>query len=140
MKKLLVFMFAMLPVAVRAQSTQGYTAKAKETVNYCNAIDVEKLKGIQAAMVATSVVSGISAGGNIFSSVVNFGGMDNANAKTNKGKGTNIGQGMGIAAAVASGIGTAGSVSSTAMTGASLADLQKIIENVQACQDGLKEL
>ena len=138
MKKLLVFMFAMLPVAVRAQSTQGYTAKAKETVNYCNAIDVEKLKGIQAAMVATSVVSGISAGGNIFSSVVNFGGMDNANAKTKKG--TNIGQGMGIAAAVASGIGTAGSVSSTAMTGASLADLQKIIENVQACQDGLKEL
>ena len=137
MKKLLVFMFAMLPVAVRAQSTQGYTAKAKETVNYCNAIDVEKLKGIQAAMVATSVVSGISAGGNIFSSVVNFGGMDNANAKMN---GKDIGQGMGIAAAVASGIGTAGSVSSTAMTGASLADLQKIIENVQACQDGLKEL
>ena len=137
MKKLLVFMFAMLPVAVRAQSTQGYTAKAKETVNYCNAIDVEKLKGIQAAMVATSVVSGISAGGNIFSSVVNFGGMDNANAKIND---KNIGQGMGIAAAVASGIGTAGSVSSTAMTGASLADLQKIIENVQACQDGLKEL
>ena len=136
MKKLFIVMLAMLPVAVRAQTEKPrYTKKEKEVINKCQSIATDKLDQIMGTMIATGVISGISASANTFSSVTNA-----VEAVKQKRDSQDADNKMGIATLVATGVGTTGGVVSAGMAGGSLAEMVKIIEDVEACQDGLNEL
>ena len=134
MKKLFILMFSLLSVAVKAEKPAfpRYTENEKATVNYCRAINTSKREEIKGKMIAVGVVSGISASANTYSAIVNF-------KKIDKDK-SDSATGNRIASNIATGLAAAGSMTSTGLTGASLADLENIIDNVKKCQSGLNSL
>lgn len=143
MKKLFILMFSLLSVAVKAEKPvlPRYTENEKATVNHCRAIDTSKIEEIKGRMIAVGVVSGISAGANTYSAVVNYAKLD----QKTEGEGesatkTKSAKAHGIASNIATGVAAAGSITSTGLTGASLADLENIIDNVKKCQSGLNSL
>lgn len=141
MKKLFILMFSLLSVAVKAEKPvfPRYTENEKATVNHCRAINTSKIEEIKGRMIAVGVVSGISAGANTYSAVVNYAKFDKAKDGADEKKKASA-EAHGIASNIATGVAAAGSITSTGLTGASLADLENIIDNVKKCQSGLNSL
>lgn len=139
MKKLFILMFSLLSVAVKAEKPvfPRYTENEKATVNHCRAINTSKIEEIKGRMIAVGVVSGISAGANTYSAVVNYSKFDKEKEDGANSKSAKV---HGIASNIATGVAAAGSITSTGLTGASLADLENIIDNVKKCQSGLNSL
>lgn len=136
MKKLFILMFSLLSVAVKAEKPAfpRYTENEKATVNYCRAINTSKIEEIKGKMIAVGVVSGISASANTYSAIINFKKIDKEKSDSGDVNG------HAIASNIATGLAAAGSMTSTGLTGASLADLENIIDNVKKCQSGLNSL
>ncbi|MBD5405352.1 hypothetical protein HDR59_02270 [bacterium] len=130
MKKLFLVMFSLLSIGAKAKEFPRYTENQKAAVNRCRTLDTSILKDLKGAMVAQGVIGGVSGLANVGSLAMNLGtnlsGTDNN--KTN------------LASAIMTGAGTVGSTTDTIISGVQLSKIKSLIEDVEACQEGLANI
>ncbi len=126
MKKLFVIMFSLVSVGASAEqkSFPRYTANEKEAINRCRSIDTKTLSEIKAQMIAAGVIGTVAGAGNVTTAVL-------TGTRNNK-KGA-----VNLATNIATGVATAGSAVNTVLSATALSKIQDVIDDLEACQDGL---
>lgn len=129
MKKLFLIMFSLLSIGAKAKILPRYTENQKAAVNRCRTLDTSVLDGLKGAMVAQSVVGGVSGLANAGSLAMNLG---NKLTKDDKK--------IDLATTIMTGVGTAGSTADIIISGVQLSKIKDLISDVEACQEGLANI
>lgn len=147
MKKLFFIMCLFASVGANADTFPRYTNKEKEVINYCKGLDVKALESVRSGMVGSGVLNTIGTladGASVATSMTSMFVDPKNTGKVGDGKDAvstkQTVQGLNIASAVTSGIATATSISSTAVSGTSLSQFTKLLDDIKNCVDGLDSL